>query len=140
VPINQDPPFQPKNANLVGAAVTQSQFGRIVEQEVRIDHPIDRDPISEPEWANPADLQLGVSYSVSRETPVMPSSRPEDPLAAISEMTVLPGGGRFTVLRSVNQSNVRWYRVVIPDSIEGWINSIALVGQEIQIVQGAGGG
>lgn len=132
VPINQGPPFEPRNANLSGSAIQEGSFGRVARAEVSLDYPIDVSDIGGVEWASATDLAMGKSYTISKETPLMPERNPTDPLAAIAQMHTLPAGTSFTVLEVNSESGV-WYRVRSDqDGKEGWINSVALLGQEIR--------
>ena len=69
----------------------------------------------------------------------MPEFEPTDPLAAIQRMKQIPKGGAFKVyeVRKRSGTGTLWYRVAAVDQRKkkigsGWINSIALLGQELK--------
>jgi len=85
---------------------------------------------------DPRHLRKGRAYTVSKETPLMPSHNPADPIAAIQQMKRIPAGGRFRIIGQIQKRNKPWYEVTAWDSKRkkigrGWINSIALVGQDL---------
>jgi hypothetical protein len=152
VPINQpDPRFGERNSNLTGKAVTMASKGGktvagevvgpmyTVEDEIHIDYPLDSPPVgrSPVPSLDPLALDIGQAYIVSRQTPLMPSLNPADPLAAIQQMKQIPKGGVFQVLEMAKKKNTPWYRVVAFSQRKqqigtGWINSTALLGQELK--------
>jgi len=152
VPINQpDPRFGERNSNLTGKAVTMaSKGGRsitgkvvgpmyVVKDEITIEYPLDSPPVGKSPFPslNPLELEIGQSYVVSKQTPVMPSHSPADPIAAIQQMKQIPKGGVFKVLESVKKRNTPWYKVIALNQKNeligtGWINSTALLGQELK--------
>jgi hypothetical protein len=86
---------------------------------------------------NPLELEIGQAYTVSKQTPLMPSHSPADPIAAIQQMKEIPKGGGFKVLEMVKKKTNPWYKVTAFDQREmqigtGWINSTALLGQELK--------
>jgi len=139
VPINQlDPKFGDWNQNLTGKAV-RTEGIRVVEDEIEIDYPLDSPPVGKSPFPslNPLELEIGQAYVVSKQTPLMPSHSPADPIAAIQQMKQIPKGGGFKVLEVYKKKNNPWYRVTAFDqSAEqigtGWINSTALLGQELK--------
>jgi len=152
VPINQpDPRFGERNKNLTGKAVTMaSKGGRtiagevvgpmyVVEDEIKIDYPLDSPPVGRSPFPslNPLQLEVGQAYIVSKQTPLMPSLSPADPMAAIQRMRQIPKGGVFKVLETAKKRNTPWYRVVAFNEEKqrigtGWINSTALLGQRLK--------
>jgi hypothetical protein len=139
VPINQpDLRFGKGNSKLTGKAVRAIGL-RIVEDEVEIDYPLDSPPVGKSPFPslNPLELEIGRTYIVSKQTPLMPSHSPADPLAALQQMKQIPKGGLFKVLETVKKRGSPWYKVVARDQMkspigEGWINSTALLGQELK--------
>ena len=139
VPINQtDPKFGDKNQNLTGKAVKTKGI-RIVEDEIEIDYPLDAPPLGKSPFPslNPLELEIGQAYVVSKQTPLMPSHSPTDPVAAIQKMKQIPKKGGFKVLEVYNATNNPWYKVTAFDQSTdeigiGWINSTALLGQQIK--------
>ena len=139
VPIRQpDPRFGDRNSNLTGEAVKTTGL-RVVEDEIEIEYPLDSQPVVEPSSPslNPLELKIGQAYIVSRQTPLMPSHSPADPNAALQRMKQIPKGGSFKVLETVKKNGSPWYKVVAYDQRKkrigrGWINSVALLGQELK--------
>ncbi len=141
VPINQpDVKFGDRNHNLTGKSVTILTEGlRVVRDEIEIDYPLNAPPVGKSPFPNlnPLGLDIGQSYVVSEQTPIMPSHSPADPLAAIQQMKYIPKRGVFKVLEVYYKEKYNpWYKVTAFDqSIEeigtGWINSTALLGQEL---------
>jgi hypothetical protein len=139
VPINQhDPKFGKQNSNLTGKAVSGSSF-RVVKDEVEIDYPLDSPPLGNSQYQslNPDNLDIGKKYIVSKQTPLMPSYNPEDPIAALQKMRQIPKGSAFKVLKMAKQKSTPWYKVVAFDQRHlqigtGWINSTALSGQKLK--------
>lgn len=134
VPVNQDPPFESWNANLVGQAVTQSGNLRIVEDEIMLAEPIDDQRIGQTRFAAPLGLEVRITYSSSREVPLVPEIEPADPMAAHEAIRLLEPSEPFTVLEVRKRNGAPWYRVRTRIG-EGWINSTALLGQELRVVR-----
>ncbi|MFH2032175.1 MAG: SH3 domain-containing protein [Bacteroidota bacterium] len=140
VPINQsNPMFGEKNVNLCGKAVINKGI-RIVEDEIKIDYPLDSPPIGKSQYSNlnPLDLEIGQIYILSKQTPLMPSLNPDDPIAALEQIKQIPKGGEFKVLEMVNKNNNPWYKVIAFNQSKsrigtGWINSTALLSQKLEI-------
>lgn len=141
LPINQpDPRFGDKNRYLTGTAViAYSGGGKGVRTEVSIAAPVTT-PTSATRRTpsfDPFNLDLNVGYVLAARVPVMPSPNPRDSMAAIRNMTHAPSGSiiRIETIRVI--SDVRWYRVTVRDRAgkslaNGWINSVALVGQSLR--------
>lgn len=139
VPVNQeDPKFGDQNENLSGKAVSTSGL-RVVEDEIEILYPLNAPPVGKSSFPNlnPLELDIGQAYVVSRETPLMPSHSPADPLAALGQLKQIPEKGGFRVLEIFKKNNTPWYRVNAFDQSEteiggGWISSTALLGQQLR--------
>jgi len=139
VPINQpDRRFGDQNRNLTGKAVRTSGL-RVVADEVEIVYPLSAPPVGKSPYPNlsPWELAVGQSYIVAKDTPLMPSHSPADPLAELQKMKKIPQGGGFRVLEVYKGEVHPWYKVKAFDSRRaeigtGWINSIALVGQQLK--------
>jgi hypothetical protein len=92
------------------------------------------------EYANPESLAVGRSYALSRVTPLMPELQPADPMLALKKRLELPIESTITIL-SVSKSGGRsWYQVTAKDKVgrligTGWVNSAALVGQEVTVAK-----
>jgi hypothetical protein len=152
VPINQpDPEFGERNSNLTGKAVTMASKGGktitgdivgpmyVVEDKIEIDYPLASPPVGESPFPslNPLELEIGQSYIVSKQTPLAPSPDPADPMAAIQQIKQIPKGGVFEVLETAKKRNSPWYKVNAFNQRKqrigtGWINSSALLGQELK--------
>jgi len=141
VPINQpDAKFGDRNQNLTGKAVTVLEEGlRVVSDEIEIDYPLNAPPLGKSPFPNvdPLGLDIGQSYVVSKQTPLMPSHSPADPMAAIQQMKYIPQGGGFKVLEVYKEKTNPWYKVIAFDQRTeqigtGWINSTALLGQQLK--------
>jgi hypothetical protein len=131
VPVNQDSPFEERNANLTGSVVKQSGSLRIVEDERTLYHPVAAANVGQARFGDPLGLDVQTTYTVSRQTPLMPEIEPADPMAAIAAIRHLNSGDAFTVINVRTHRNTPWYRVRT-DLGEGWINSTALLGQELK--------
>lgn len=140
VPVNQpDPRFGKLNSKLTGKAVTTTGNIRIVEDEITIDYPLDSPPVGRSPFPSldPRELEIGQAYIVSRQTALMPSLSPTDPMAAIQQMKQIPKGGVFKVLETAKKRNTPWYKVIAFNQKKqqigtGWVNSTALLGQELK--------
>ncbi len=139
VPINQpDPKFGGRNQNLIGKVV-RTEGIRVVEDEIEIDYPLNAPPVGKSPFPslNPLELEIGQAYVVSKQTPLMPSHSPADPIAQIQQMKQIPQGGGFEILEVYKEKTNPWYRVIAFDQRTekigtGWINSTALVGQQLK--------
>ncbi len=139
VPINQpSSEFGENNSKLTGKAVHTKGL-RVVEKEVEFQSPLDlKQEEEEPlPSLDPRALDIGATYVVSRNTPLMPSHSPADPLEALKEMKCIPEGGAFKVIEIYKKAANPWYKVTTlgkdKESLgTGWINSTALVGQELE--------
>ena len=112
---------------------------RVVEDEVEINYPLDSPPVDKSPFPslNPRELEVGQTYIVAKRTPLMPSHSPADPIAALQRMKQIPKGGAFKVLETFNKRGNPWYKVIAFDQRKkqigtGWINSTALLGQELK--------
>lgn len=138
VPISQpDPRFGELNSNLTGKAVRTTGL-RVVVDEVDLNYPLESPPVGKSPFPslNPVDLEIGQTYILSEQTPLMPSHSPADPIAALQKMKQIPKGGVFKVLETFKKRGLPWYKVVAFDQRKkrigtGWINSAALIGQEL---------
>lgn len=139
VPVNQENPrFGRRNENLVGSVVIQSGL-RIIRSEIRISFPLDGSS-DNTEYASPRDLRVGFTYGLSREIPLMPEFEPRDPLSAAANVKRIPLEGTITVREVRMRGGNPWYRVLanVPGGREigeGWVNSVALLGQDIVIIK-----
>jgi hypothetical protein len=135
VPMVQDPPFTRWNANLRGRVVSADEQGhRLVKRDLKIRRPLNTSDMSQTNWGDPNNLHRGKTYRLSKVTPLVPDPKPRDPLAAIAAIRQLEAGSTVRVL-SVLDDDGPWYRVRVMSGLEagseGWINSIALLSQEL---------
>ena len=67
----------------------------------------------------------------------MPEIDPEDPFDALRKALILPKGAVVRVTNIKVQRNQPWYEVVLVEheSVTGWMNSRALIGQQIDRVE-----
>jgi hypothetical protein len=138
VPINQSNPiFGNRNENLQSALVSPSGL-RTISKEEMINKPLGSKVANiVATKVSASDLQKGGIYTISKETPLMPEFEPADPTNAITKMKKLPPGSVITVLSIRKKANSPWYQVKAKSAAgqsigEGWINSIALIGQDIK--------
>jgi hypothetical protein len=91
-------------------------------------------------FIDPLDLKIGITYRVSKQTPLMPDVDPVDPIAALQEMIQIPVGGVFSVLGIDMKNGGPWYKVIAVAAENrrlgsGYINSTALFGQTITVCE-----
>lgn len=140
VPVNQDDPrFGKANSNLVGDAVRKTGL-RVVREEMALANPLGGQPSPSP-WVGPEDLEVEGSYEVGARTPLMPSFEPRDPLADAAAAVQMPAGSHITVREVRFKDGTPWYRVEAVDPRgeslgTGWVNSTALIGQEVKRTSG----
>lgn len=135
-----DPRFRKENFKLTGKAIKSTEYGDFkVNDSIEINHPLDSPLVDKSSFPslNPLALEVGQIYIVSKQTPLMPSHSPADPLAALQKMKQIPDGGSFKVLDAFDKKGNPWYKVSAFDQTKnqigaGWINSSALFGQELK--------
>lgn len=85
-----------------------------------------------------SDLQPGECYQLSKETPLMPSPNPLRPLAALKKARYIPEKYIINIRKIWMEHGGPWYYVNVRDPggkyllCSGWINSIALIGQDLK--------
>ena len=141
VPINQsDPRFGEQNANLTGEAVPTSGM-RVISREIDMGVPMPSASAAAaettPVWADPRNLHVGKTYDLSKDTPLMPEFEPADPMQALGRMKQIRAGGTITVVGQRDKGGTPWYEVNARQANgaqlgRGWINSLALLGQDIK--------
>ena len=83
-------------------------------------------------------IEPGETWIVSKQTPLMPFLNPNDPVSALTKMKKIPASGGFEVLsKQYKTKGNPWYKVIAFDQNRteigcGWINSIALLGQQLK--------
>lgn len=139
VPINQtNPLFGEKNINLEGKFV-RSKGLRVVEQEVKIKKKLGHDYSGGSSVStSPNSLEVGMVYRISKKIPLMPELDPVNPDQALRNIINLPPGTEVTILKTSRKNNTLWYNVETKTknqaSSTGWINSTALYGQGLELV------
>lgn len=108
------------------------------QDEIALYFPMDGKVETESKYGNYHSLETGKTYSVSKTTPLMPELNPFDPIAAINKMKELAPESRIEILSVKSKSNTTWYEVIAFDKSDklvgsGWVNSTALIGQELQV-------
>lgn len=137
VPMNQSSStFGDKNSKLTGKKVNTSGF-RIVEDEVTIQYPLEGGISKKSKFGEPLSLKPGETYSVSRITPLMPELSPSDPMTALENVKYIQEGDLIKIISVSKKDNQPWYKVEAINNNqaigEGWINSTALIGQQLYI-------
>jgi len=138
VPVNQSNPiFGKRNENLQSNLISPSGLRTIIKEKI-INKPLGSKVSNiRATKVSASDLQKGGVYTISKETPLMPEFEPADPTTAITKLKKLPPGSVITVLSIRMKVNSPWYQVKAKSATglsigEGWINSIALIGQDIK--------
>ena len=111
-----------------------SQYG------ITLYYPMNGKVEAKSKYGNYQSLEKGRTYSVSKVTPLMPELNPTDPIQAMNKMKKLPQGTRIKILNVKAKNNTPWYEVETynvndPMVGKGWINSTALIGQELKVVK-----
>ncbi len=109
------------------------------KEEIKIHLPIGGTVVKESKYGNYQSLEKGKTYSISKITTLMPEFDPSDPIAAINKMKELVAGSRITILVTKDKNGTPWYEVNATDKKgnkigKGWINSTALIGQKILVI------
>jgi hypothetical protein len=142
VPINQkDKRFGDRNSNLVGKAVRTAGL-RVIETEAKIYYPLQNKMVGKTSLPNldPMSLELNQSYKISKRTPLMPVLTSSDPLAELTKAKIITAGSIITIMSISELHSSPWYKVSVTDAAgtrlgSGWVNSIALLGQELEALQ-----
>ena len=91
------------------------------------------------EWIDPSELDVKGSYRINKDTYLMPSPDPDDPLEALKKVRIIRSGGSFAVLESFRGNTGHWYRVQTIGSGTvthvGWVKAVALAGQKLEKVK-----
>lgn len=140
VPINQsNSRFGERNSRLKGAMVKNTGF-RIIEDENVIHYPLNSSNLSDysSPSLDPRALDIGSIYIAAKKINLMPSHSPTDPIGALNHVKTIPRGGMFKVYETFKKNGTPWYRVVAITKTkkrigEGWINSTALIGQQLEL-------
>lgn len=88
------------------------------------------------EFGNSSDLKINKTYTISNTTPLMPEFEPSNHLSASLKVINLKKGTKIKILTIRQKNNTNWYKVntkMNNHNGTGWINSIALINQELRI-------
>ena len=113
---------------------------KIVEDEIKILKPLGKTIVVESTASlDPRSLTIGKLYKLSKKTPLMPELNPDNPEIALSKVKNLMSGYRIKILKTSNKNETPWYNVVSYNGkgtkiAEGWINSSALIGQDLTVI------
>lgn len=142
LPVNQkDKRFGRRNENLVGKAMRIQSGLRTAESEVRIPYSLRDGSVGTRRLPGHAySLELGQSYYLAKQTPLAQEMRPADPMAALKRMKYIPAGYAIKIIGRSKVYGTPWYKVIVKDRKgshrgSGWINSTALLGQELELVR-----
>jgi hypothetical protein len=138
LPINQSSPaFGERNSNLNGSLVPVAEL-KAIRAEKTIQRPLGKksSEMPKPRTASHNTLEIGLSYRLSHETPLMPEIEPMDPLDAITRKISIPASSKISIQAEKKNTRGTWYRAEAYGLDgrrigEGWINSVALMGQNI---------
>ena len=114
--------------------------GKIGDNEIAIYYPMDGKIKTQSKYGNSQSLKIGKTYSVSKSTPLMHEFNPSDPIEALKKTKELVVENKIKILSVENRNNEPWYKVKAfgqnNKSIGiGWINSSALIGQELKVIE-----
>lgn len=89
---------------------------------------------------NVNDLKKGETYQLSRKTPLMPFLYPKNHLTALSMIKDIQATQLIQIIEIEQKNNTPWYNVIVTNNNQdilgrGWVNSIALIGQKIKIIE-----
>lgn len=140
VPFNQkDSRFGKFNSKLMGDAVTIDEV-RVVEKRIKFHYPLSIPINKNLQKANidPFNLQIGETYKLSKLTPLMHKLKPDNPLKSIKNIKYIKAEGIIQVMK-LGYNKSKWYKVITKTNDNGfigvgWINSVALIGQNIMKV------
>ncbi|MFA5806573.1 MAG: hypothetical protein WC879_18230 [Melioribacteraceae bacterium] len=113
---------------------------QIISNKVKIHFPIKNNIEKKSKYAYYQSLNKNGTYAISNKTPLMPEFKPVDPMAAMSNVKYLQAGSRIRILSINHKYNNPWYEVNVINSDgkiigRGWINSTALIGQDILVIK-----
>ena len=92
------------------------------------------------EYASPESLAVGRSYVISRVTPLMSELEPDDIFLSLTKTLDLPIKTIIKIISVTKKGGRPWYQVTAKDKEgkligTGWVNSVALIGQEITLTK-----
>ena len=146
VPINQkNTNFGVRNSNLQGSKIINNQGLNIIKAEKKykiIMSDSDVKAISNKKQysLDPYNLNLDVPYRISKRTPISERLDQKDSIRAIMEIKYLPPGTIIRIFKMEKKDGGQYYYVIasagenLKQNIKGWISSVALLGQNLQIV------
>jgi hypothetical protein len=146
VPINQkNPVFGKSNKYLEGPFVSTEGL-RTIRIEKKFSVPFDRegagDIVGKRQYSlDPYNLEMNLHYRISKKTPIFQEIKPKDPLKAIAEMKYLPPGSVIRIMKRQLSGSTPYYHVHAKvrggasHTITGWIDSNALMGQTLSVIE-----
>lgn len=140
LPVRQsNPEFGEMNVNLSGRMVPRSGLNAIRAEKL-IRRPLNQMAAPRATTASFDKFEIGSSYRVSRLTPLMPEVEPTDPLSALGRKVDIASLSTIAIRDMRDKDGYPWYRVDAYDPGgsyigEGWINSVALMGQNLTRVE-----
>jgi len=105
------------------------------ETEITYHLPLNQQLKLKSEYGNSLDLKINKVYTISNQTPLMPEFEMSD-MSDLTRVLNLKKGTKIKILSIKKKNNTNWYKVKaeMNKSIAiGWINSIALINQELKI-------
>jgi len=79
------------------------------------------------DFIDPSSLNVGSKYTLSKKTPIMPHFT----LSDLSDVIYANKGQTITILERKKVNYTLWYKVEFGEK-KGWLNSIALLGQQLK--------
>ncbi|MDG1286334.1 MAG: SH3-like domain-containing protein [Rickettsiales bacterium] len=83
-------------------------------------------------FIDPNTLEVGKTYRLSQKTPIVPSYDPVSPEQAIKQIWYAKKNSQIKIIKRHKERNVMWYQVSVIGKKRGWVNSIALFGQDLK--------
>jgi hypothetical protein len=95
--------------------------------------------ISASSFVDPLNLEIGKTYTIFKITPLMPEIDPVNPEYALTKMKQIPNGGKIKPIKVEMKNGKPWYKVLASDQSNniigfGFVNSTALIGQNLEVI------
>jgi hypothetical protein len=146
VPINQkNTNFGLRNANLEGSKVINDKGLNIIKIEktfkIKMSDSDVKTISNKKQYSlDPYNLNLDIPYRISKRTPISEELDQKDSIRAIQELKYLSSGSIIRIFRMEKKGNFQYYYVIATagtnskHQLKGWINSVALLGQDLKVV------
>jgi hypothetical protein len=140
----QDPRFGKDLENVVGDAVTIKWKEKHISEKIELPYSMEDRVAGKSPYPNinKRALELGKTYKLSKKTPLMPAYDLSLVRKSGQPMRTIPLGGTIKILQTISKGGTPWYEVAAKDANgnpvgigRGWVNSIALLSQDLQIVE-----